>query len=862
MRILAIGDINDEPGLLAYSEHMPRLVSEYKPDLIIVNGENAARGLGLTPPTFEKILSLGADVVTLGNHTWAKKDILKIIDDERLVRPINYPEGTPGAGCRIVRAKNGIKVAVINALGRESITTLVGRDKESILDCPFRTVDAEVEKVKNSVDLIIVDFHAESAIEKKSLAYYLDGRVNALFGTHLHIQTSDECILPKGTAYITDLGMTGALDSVVGIKKEQAIEQYCTQRPVVFSGATEDRGISGILMDFSDDDSFGATRIIRILRHSKYQKQYYAGFEDISSRFDQAASHERKHEKYVDFYKSLNSVTSMNELYSTIAAGVSYFANSLFTALFSYDKFATDHWKLKSTHENCSIPNFLSVIDDFISSHTIEDLLKICEETVELAPGAFVKIFPIRSETNFFGAAVIKLNHNKLELELDPEEVKIVDNYIKDSVDALSGFNVKFLGREKLEELQSLYEVSRTISRSIELDKLLDDIMAVATKIMNCETSSVLLLDEKTNELTFQIAQGDKGAEVKRLIRLKVGQGIVGWVVQTGEPCIVPDTSKDPRFYKEGDAKTKFVTKSLVCVPLKHQDKIIGALEVLNRIGDIPFNDHDRELLELIASQCASPIVNAQLYHNIRSLYQSTLKVLANALDAKDSYTHGHSQRVAEYSVAIASELGMLSKEKDDLEFAALLHDIGKIGIRDNILCKPGKLTDEEFKIIQLHPVMSAEILAPIDFLADKIPIVKHHHERYDGKGYPSKLKGEEIPLGARIICVADTFDAMTSNRSYRKGLPAETALEELKRCCGTQFDPAIVQAFLSVFGKKYAHNFEEIRTKFETQEQVLQISQEKPAAPIVPAGAQPAAAPQNVPAAAPQNVPTAPESK
>ncbi len=181
MKIMAIGDINDEPGLLAYSELMPELISEYRPDFIITNGENAAKGLGITPQTFGQILDLGTDAITLGNHTWSKKDILKIIDNDRLVRPINYPEGTPGSGCRIITAKNGLKVAVMNALGRESIMPIIGRENKAILDCPFRTCDAEIARIKNQADIIVIDFHAESVIEKKSFAYYLDGRVNAIF---------------------------------------------------------------------------------------------------------------------------------------------------------------------------------------------------------------------------------------------------------------------------------------------------------------------------------------------------------------------------------------------------------------------------------------------------------------------------------------------------------------------------------------------------------------------------------------------------------------------------------------------------------------------------------------------------------
>jgi|GEM_PF-3362770 len=828
MKIMAIGDINDDPGLLAYSELMPDLISEYNPDFIIVNGENSANGIGITPETFEKIMSLGTDAVTLGNHTWGKKDILKIIDNERLVRPINYPDGTPGSGCRIIKAKNGARVAVMNALGRESIMPIIGRENKVMLDCPFRKCDAEVERIKNLVDLIIIDFHAESVIEKKSFAYYLDGRANAIYGTHMHIQSADECILPKGSAYITDLGMTGSFDSVVGIKKELAIEQFCTQRTVLFTGATEERGISGVVMYFDDNNAYKPTNILRIQRQSKYKKQYNFPFEELSVKYNKSVSRENKYEKYISYYKKLFEAPTLSKLYLTIVESVDFFTDGLYSSLYTCSdsnmNVSDERWELKIVSEPSRVEHLNEMVIKALNDFSSADLLKEGAKVVQVKEGVFIQFLPLGDESQFLGVVAIKLNHHTLSLDLDEKEILLLNSFIDDSFQVLKNFELRLIEKQQVNELKALYEVSKIIAGSIELDQLLDNIMAMATKIMNSETSSVLLLDEATNELTFQIAQGDKGEEVKRLIRLKVGQGIAGWVAQTGENCIVPDTSKDARFYKEGDAKTKFVTKSLICVPLMHKDKIIGVLEVLNRKGDIPFNVHDMALLELIAAQCASPIVNAKLYQNIRNLYKSTLKVLANALDAKDSYTHGHSQRVAEYSLAIAGELGLSAKEKDDLEFAALLHDIGKIGIRDNILCKPGKLTDEEFKIIQMHPVMSAQILEPVEFLVDKIPIVKHHHERFDGRGYPSKIKGEEIPLGARIICVADTFDAMTSNRSYRKGLPAQVALEELKRCSGAQFDPVMVEAFLRVFDKKYAKNFEEIRTKFEEQEAVLHI--------------------------------------
>jgi putative nucleotidyltransferase with HDIG domain len=216
-----------------------------------------------------------------------------------------------------------------------------------------------------------------------------------------------------------------------------------------------------------------------------------------------------------------------------------------------------------------------------------------------------------------------------------------------------------------------------------------------------------------------------------------------------------------------------------------------------------------------ISSQASVAIENANLYNELLSLYLHTIESLAAAIDAKDSYTHGHSRRVMDYSIAIAAALGMEKTNLNTLRHTALLHDIGKIGISEAILQKPGKLTNEEFDYIKGHPVVGAHILESIEFLKEVRMQMKHHHEKYDGSGYPDGLKGEEIPLGARIIAVADTYDAMTSTRSYRRGLEHQLAVEEIARCSGTQFDPEIVAVFLKIEDdvRKYNDNLEENRT-------------------------------------------------
>ncbi|HQE67654.1 MAG TPA: TIGR00282 family metallophosphoesterase, partial [Bacillota bacterium] len=219
MNILFIGDVVGRPGRNYLCTNLKRLVEENNIDFVIINGENSAGGVGITRSTYDELLGMGADIITLGNHSWAKKEVLEFIEDaERLIRPANYPEGTPGKGFRIAE-KAGKRIAVINLSGRVFM---------DCIDCPFKAADKILNELKNEADVIIVDFHAEATSEKLAMGWYLDGRVHAVLGTHTHVQTSDERILPGGTAYITDVGMTGPIDSILGVEKETVIRKFIT----------------------------------------------------------------------------------------------------------------------------------------------------------------------------------------------------------------------------------------------------------------------------------------------------------------------------------------------------------------------------------------------------------------------------------------------------------------------------------------------------------------------------------------------------------------------------------------------------------------------------------------------------------
>jgi metallophosphoesterase (TIGR00282 family) len=240
LNILVIGDIVGRPGRRALKQGLAKIQKEEDISFTIANAENAAGGRGLTRAVMDEILGAGIDVLTMGNHVWDNKDIFNFIDDEfRLLRPANYPSPCPGQGYHIYKAGFSKNIAVINLSGRVFISNL---------DCPFRLMDSILSEIEGDADIIIVDFHGEATSEKLAFAYYVDGRVTAVLGTHTHIQTSDERILPRGTAYITDLGMTGPSDSVLGMDKEIVIEKFLSGRPARFEVASGSSQLQGIIL--------------------------------------------------------------------------------------------------------------------------------------------------------------------------------------------------------------------------------------------------------------------------------------------------------------------------------------------------------------------------------------------------------------------------------------------------------------------------------------------------------------------------------------------------------------------------------------------------------------------------------------
>ncbi len=350
----------------------------------------------------------------------------------------------------------------------------------------------------------------------------------------------------------------------------------------------------------------------------------------------------------------------------------------------------------------------------------------------------------------------------------------------------------------RIKQFSTLNEVGNLLISTLDQSVVRHRAMEAITKLMHAETGSLLLLDREREELYFEVALGAKGRRLKE-VTLDIGEGIAGWVAKYGKPLIIHDVTKDKRFQGNIDKRSKFRTRNMICVPVSIKGNIIGVLQAINKVSGT-FTKEDLKLFQLFSNQVAIALDNARLYEEIKDTFYATSGALAEAIEKRDPYTGGHTKRVLAYCLAIANHLRMPKTTLEVLRLSAVLHDIGKIGIEDRILRKDAPLDAMEAASMKMHPELGAEILKHVPQLRDIVPGMLYHHERVDGLGYPKGFKKEQIPLIARIISVADTYDAMTTTRPYRKGLDPEVALRELKKCSGRQFDANVVAAFLRAF--------------------------------------------------------------
>ncbi|MFQ5615433.1 MAG: GAF domain-containing protein [Anaerolineales bacterium] len=378
-----------------------------------------------------------------------------------------------------------------------------------------------------------------------------------------------------------------------------------------------------------------------------------------------------------------------------------------------------------------------------------------------------------------------------------------------------SEINKAFLietGQKRRERLQALIEIIRHIGSTLDQDQILRLIVSHVPKLLDAEASTLFLLDDDSGNLHVHFSTQIQ-ENVARQVQVPSGTGIIGHVVETGETVIVTDTESDPRHYKAIDEISEFETRSILAVPLRThtinlggernavQEKIIGGLEALNKKNGA-FTRGDIELLETLARQAATVLRIAKIYAETNELFFNVIKALTEAIDAKDPYTRGHSQRVADFSVAIARRLELSPDFIHHIRIGGILHDVGKIGIADSLLNKPGRLTQDEYKKIKEHPAIGQNIMAHIRMLSSELPALSEHHERLDGSGYPCGLSTNEISLMGRIVAVADVFDAMTSDRPYRPAIPVPEVFQHLCEGMGIKFAPDCVNALIAAYEK------------------------------------------------------------
>jgi putative nucleotidyltransferase with HDIG domain len=355
----------------------------------------------------------------------------------------------------------------------------------------------------------------------------------------------------------------------------------------------------------------------------------------------------------------------------------------------------------------------------------------------------------------------------------------------------------------KESQLRALMSVGQVINSSLGLRRVLEEVMDSLVSLMRAERG-FLMLREPDGELAVRIARGIAHINLDEEA-FKVSRTVVRKVIESNAPVLTTNAQADPRF--DGQMSiAAFQLRSILCVPLKLKAELIGVLYVDNRAHAGIFKENDLELISAFADQAAVAIDSARLFEDLQEshrelerAYQATLEGWVRALDLRDKETEGHTQRVTILTHRLARAMGVGDVELVHITRGALLHDIGKMAIPDGILLKPGQLTDEERKLIQKHPVYAYEMLSPIDFLVPAIDIPYCHHEKWDGTGYPRGLKQDEIPFAARIFPIIDVWDALTSDRPYRKAMAQDDVRQIIKADSGKHFDPLVVEAFLDL---------------------------------------------------------------
>ena len=358
--------------------------------------------------------------------------------------------------------------------------------------------------------------------------------------------------------------------------------------------------------------------------------------------------------------------------------------------------------------------------------------------------------------------------------------------------------------KKQILQLNALNKISFDLTRTADLDVLLNKIIQYAAKIVEGEAASILLLNKEKRELYFKASLGKKSQEIRKY-KVKVGQGIAGWVAEKGKSLIIDDVTRDNRWKKDFDNAVKFKAKSIICVPLILEKEIVGVMEVINKKDKTYFGKNDEEILNSFANQVVIALWNANIIKDLNNYFINIIEILIQAMENESLGPKGHFVKMARLATQIGNKLGVTGKDYENLYYASLLHDIGKIKVKRKI--DINFKSEENLHLVQnevsIHPMVGENMLKQINLFKDIIPIVRHHHEHYDGTGCPDGLSGEKIPLGSRIIAVVDDYIKIFYNKSIESYSKNEQDLNKLFSFAGTKYDPKVINALKEIIDIK-----------------------------------------------------------
>jgi len=444
--------------------------------------------------------------------------------------------------------------------------------------------------------------------------------------------------------------------------------------------------------------------------------------------------------------------------------------------------------KLLSSHFNHMVTQLSTVMDTAINH----------ERELVLAQGKLAHHREVHSLNQKLETQISEIESLNITLEERIEEIEEANYKIADLAGELEDKNSNL--EKVVARLSTLYKVGLAINSNMESENIFRLIVDTTIETLHADIGYIIIHEKENDALRVDTLVGhDHPKGTNTYIPMK-DASVSGWVIDNAKPLLIADINEAPQFNRF--SSLGYERKTLICSPLIVKDEVIGTITVVNKNDGSTYTSEDLGLLSTIAAQASIAIKNAMLYDEQQKTYLNTIHALVSAIEASDSYTRGHSERVTRYSLSIAKELGLSQDRLKIMERAAVLHDIGKIGISMTLLHKVGQLSAEDVHDLQQHPIIGIKILEPIDFLQDVRLCIAQHHERFDGKGYPNRVSGDQLILEARILAIADSFDAMTSDRPYRKALSLDIAVKELLDNRGTQFDPEIVPIFVDLLEK------------------------------------------------------------